>query len=404
MISRRGLRIASGILAGTLLGAGSPAQAFKVTTTSGGKAIKWATPKAKIRLNTRGGPAGAVAAVDKALFTWTQVRTTAFAFSYGGTTSSRAFGINDGVNLVDFGAIASRDTLAMNKFWYTVSTGRLLDSDVRFNTNYPWSTTGDLGSYDVWNIGVHEFGHSLSLADLYSSGDAAKSMYGYGSPGETASRTLDPDDIAGIHYLYPGKKCTPTAFQFKDKLCAAPGAKVTSNAIRMSGCSSATIAVEGGTYSINGGSFKSLSGKVSSGDVVRVRVQAPMTYETTTSATLMIGGRSAVFSVTTADVTPAPFSFTALTRVKINTLITSDAIQVAGICASSPVSVAGGEYSINGGPYTSAPGHVSNGATVNVRVLSSESELTTTVATLTVGGVSAAFIVTTDSRNIIQTP
>jgi hypothetical protein len=58
------------------------------------------------------------------------------------------------------------------------------------------------GTYDVQNVGTHEHGHSLCLADLYSGVDSEKTMYGYVSAGETKKQLLDLDDIDGITYLY----------------------------------------------------------------------------------------------------------------------------------------------------------------------------------------------------------
>ncbi len=56
---------------------------------------------------------------------------------------------------------------------------------------------------DIQNIGTHEIGHFMGLSDLYSAGDSEKTMYGYGSAGETKKRTLDSDDELGLSYLYP---------------------------------------------------------------------------------------------------------------------------------------------------------------------------------------------------------
>jgi len=95
------------------------------------------------------------------------------------------------------------------------------------------------------------------------------------------------------------------------------------------------------------------------------------------------------------DTTPDPFRFISQTGVALNTVITSNAITVSGINAPSPVSITGGEYSVNSGAFTSAAGTVSNGNTVAVRLTSSGNYSTTTNATLTIGGVSGAFSVTT---------
>jgi len=93
--------------------------------------------------------------------------------------------------------------------------------------------------------------------------------------------------------------------------------------------------------------------------------------------------------------TPDPFSFTPLNGVDPSKLEVSNAVTVEGTNTSSPISITGGTYSINGGPFTAAPGYVSPGAHVVVSLESSASYLTATSAHLTIGGVAATFTVTT---------
>jgi hypothetical protein len=62
---------------------------------------------------------------------------------------------------------------------------------------------------DVQTVALHELGHWVGLADLYSAGDAAKVMYGYVSTGFT-KRALTADDIAGIQSIY-GASAPPSA-------------------------------------------------------------------------------------------------------------------------------------------------------------------------------------------------
>ena len=179
--------------------------AYEVCTTDGGKDIKWRNPDATYFINDSGGPSGTITAIQQGMQTWTDVATSEFVFDYGGPTSSTAHGENDGSNIVTFGTL-SEGTLAENRFWYKTGPppqeGVLLDSDVRFNTYYSWSTTGASGTFDVQNAGTHEHGHTLCLADLYSGVDSEKTMYGYVSAGETKKQTLELDDIDGITYLY----------------------------------------------------------------------------------------------------------------------------------------------------------------------------------------------------------
>src|SRR5689334_16372929 len=64
---------------------------------------------------------------------------------------------------------------------------------------------------------------------------------------------------------------------------------------------------------------------------------------------------------------PAPFSFTSTCGQSPGIIVESDSITVTGISSPVPISIRNGEYSINGGPYTSQAGTVSNGQIVSVR-------------------------------------
>jgi hypothetical protein len=98
------------------------------------------------------------------------------------------------------------------------------------------------------------------------------------------------------------------------------------------------------------------------------------------------------------DTTPDPFTLNDLTGQPVSTSVTSNAIIVSGIDTATAISIAGGLYSINGGVYTSAVGTVNNGDSVTVRLTASENHLTSVDAILTIGGVSDAFVVTTDNN------
>lgn len=96
-----------------------------------------------------------------------------------------------------------------------------------------------------------------------------------------------------------------------------------------------------------------------------------------------------------SDTTPDAISFTASTNAEPNAVVTSPTVAISGIDTAAAVSISGGEYSINGGTFTSATGTVTNGQTVTVRITASDKTNTPKEATVTVGGVSAKFIVTT---------
>lgn len=97
------------------------------------------------------------------------------------------------------------------------------------------------------------------------------------------------------------------------------------------------------------------------------------------------------------DTTPSAFSFTDITGATISTVYTSAPITLAGLTAPTTISVAGTTalYSINGGAYVATAGTVQNGDVIRARVTSSGSGATARTATVTVGGVSDVYSVTT---------
>ena len=99
-----------------------------------------------------------------------------------------------------------------------------------------------------------------------------------------------------------------------------------------------------------------------------------------------------------SDTTPDQFSFTDVNDRPINTLQTSNTITIAGIDASTAVSVSGGTYSKNGGSYVSSAGTCVNGDTFAVRHTSSGSYNTAVNTELTVGGVTDTFTSTTGAE------
>jgi lysophospholipase L1-like esterase len=104
------------------------------------------------------------------------------------------------------------------------------------------------------------------------------------------------------------------------------------------------------------------------------------------------------------DATPGAFSFTDVTDATVSTVSTSNAVEVGGFTAPAAISIAGGEYSINGAAWTAAGGLVNPYDLVQVRVTSSASAGTATSVTLTVGGVSGTYAVTTAPAGVAFNP
>lgn len=98
------------------------------------------------------------------------------------------------------------------------------------------------------------------------------------------------------------------------------------------------------------------------------------------------------------DNVPGPFAFTDQGNAPLGTVVTSNPVTIGGMNIPAPISVSGAassEYSINGGPFTSAAGTVSSGSTVRVRHTSSAFPDIAVDTVLNVGGVTDTFTSTT---------
>lgn len=104
---------------------------------------------------------------------------------------------------------------------------------------------------------------------------------------------------------------------------------------------------------------------------------------------------------TAQDTTPDNFvDFTDRTGAAPNTTQTSTSQTITGITGSVNVSVSGDgspSVSINGGSFTSSPGTISNGQTIQARLTSSATAGATNTADITIGTVTKEFRVTTAS-------
>lgn len=113
----------------------------------------------------------------------------------------------DGKNEVYFANISDPGAIAVTIVWGRFSGPswwrELVEWDQIYDDyDFAWSASGAAGAMDFENIATHELGHSVGLADLYTSSCSEETMYGYGSYGETKKQTLNTGDIAGINKLY----------------------------------------------------------------------------------------------------------------------------------------------------------------------------------------------------------
>jgi hypothetical protein len=213
------------VVAAIVLGGARPALAYlKFGVSVGGRQVtlKWTqTPVRYFVTNQAGGGVSATDlqdAVGRAFATWQAVPTSAISYQFGGATAATP-GRDDGLSTLGFQSRPELDrVLAATSFLIDSSTGALIESDIFFNTAFPWSVApaGDPNRYDLESVALHEIGHfsglghsALGETELREGGgrrvlSAEAVMFPIAfAMGSIAARTLKADDIAGISDVYP---------------------------------------------------------------------------------------------------------------------------------------------------------------------------------------------------------
>jgi len=146
-------------------------------------------------------------AIRASFAAWQQV--SGISFSEGAATTVRGYK-RDGQNVVVWGNVPS-GAIAVTYTWANSVTGYAVEIDTVMGRSLPWKNNqvsspdancGDLYSYDVRNILIHEIGHWMGLDDLYESSEQDLTMYGYGDKGELKKITLESGDTLGIRAIY----------------------------------------------------------------------------------------------------------------------------------------------------------------------------------------------------------
>jgi len=278
-------------------------------------------------------------------------------------------------------AVAGQDSVTIN--WDAVA-----------NTEHYrvyWNTTGNISTGDSYinaGKGTQVVHNNLSSDTIYYYAVLAVNSNGFSDLSQVRSASSGAVDT------------TPNQFTFIDQTNIDINSLVISNQVTVAGINSASaISINGGEYSIDGGSYISNPSTIDNGQVVTVRLTASNNPDDVVNAILTIGGVSDTFSVTTlpVDTTPDAFSFVSQNNVTVDTQVISNTISLAGINAATAISITGGEYNVDGGAFTGNSATVVNGQQISVRQTSSTSYATSTEAVLTVGTITRSFSVTTSA-------
>ncbi len=172
------------------------------------KRIHWASDDLPVdcMVYTSNAPSGAFAAVTPAFAEWDDSTGADIYGTISENDSGTPPGLaGDGSNTVCWGTIdGPGGIVAITYFSYLVDSRELIEFDILFDDEEPWSTTGvkDEEAFDVQNVMTHELGHTLILDDLTSPKTGALTMHAYTWLGDTWKQTLGLGDILGIQKIY----------------------------------------------------------------------------------------------------------------------------------------------------------------------------------------------------------
>lgn len=288
--------------------------------------------------------------------------------------------------------------------WFTESLNKIGVISQASITNYFHLNSGNSWAYEINGAGSI----TLTVASgvtringidtkLIQSSDGSTNYFTNDSNGIRQHRQYDPTPPPSTVTLQPPIKLADTESMLGVALttCGMASGDIGGSPFSLPYCSNSTIqglekvALPAGIFETVRVQLEITIGGVTTGETYWVAEGVGTVKEVLDTDTYLMKTTNIIRTV------PDTFWFRPQTQVAPRTLITSNPIRVSGITTPTTISITGGDYSINLGPYTNAPGTVVNGQTVTVRQTSASSPRTRTGATLTIGGIGATFDVTT---------
>lgn len=127
-----------------------------------------------------------------AMTEWNNQLTKSFLLHSGDTTAT--YPSQNGVNTVTKSDEGNDGVLAENHPYGKLLSNLIIESDIRFNTYYPWANSVKVGYYDIQGVMTHELGHVLRVGHSSERSDV---MYeGTAMNEDNRVVTLDDEEAA----------------------------------------------------------------------------------------------------------------------------------------------------------------------------------------------------------------
>jgi len=217
----------------------------------------------------------------------------------------------------------------------------------------------------------------------------------------TVTSTLTVGGVSGSFTSWTGD-AVPNNFGFTAHRDRPASTLVESAPVTIKGLAVKTPArVTGGEVQVDGGPWTINPVMVQNNSVIRVRHTTAAADLTDTSTTLCVGPVPqevcrAYVSTTqdTTDFTPDPFGWPSKTNVPQGVNVNSQFKAISGFAGALTLTIDVGQFRVSGGAWTTSA-DITSGTNVQVRHTSAGTASTSTVSTLTIGGVSGSFTTTT---------
>lgn len=174
----------------------------------------------------------------------------------------------------------------------------------------------------------------------------------------------------------------PDLFTFPSVQGADLNTLYTSDTVTISGLGAGislnVSATNGAETSVAGGAFSTTTKTITNGQTLRVRMTSSASYDATKTTTVSVGTVSGTWSISTKSPPaqiPNVFTFNNVSDAPLSAYTTSNIVTITGITTSVTVTApTNGTYaqsSVNGGAFSNTAKTISNGQTLQLRILTS---------------------------------